>query len=272
MFEEILRRIADVEDQVRTVTRLGKVTAVDATALSLTVEVAGQSIPGVRWVQPYTSPTVGDFVAVTRNGESWLCLGELSRDLTGPGYEAAVITVSPSTRLAALRQVAGSGAGPSWSWVHDHDDMHQGHNVRSGGNQFFSAGIALYAPLASYVPDGATITACKVRFWRSAFLWDDGSLSNTSALVIPRIYGHARTPATPPTTQDPTTLWTAGYGPWSPGSLQRGEVGQWDLPSAWLTAWLAGTITGLGTWSDQISDHTWWQLSASLTISYTVPA
>lgn len=268
-FEEVLRRIERVEASVRSIIQLGTVTAVDGTDLSLTVEIAGQAVTGVRWAKSYT-PTVGDFVIVERAGEAWIVNDELSRDLTGPGFVTGDVVIEPSIRYAGEQLIVPTVG--AWSWFYSDGEMYQGRNNRSAGNNFLGAGIAVYPSISSALPFGATVTACKIRFKRSAFLWNDGSTSNMAPLVSPIIYGHTRTTSTVPTTQAPASLWTPGFGPWRPGSLARGEAGQWDLPSTWLTALLAGTITGIGTWSDAIADHTWWQSSATLQVSYTAPA
>jgi len=54
-----------------------------------------------------------------------------------------------------------------------------------------------------------------------------------------------------------------------------GETTRITLPSTWVTAWLAGTITGVGLWSDR-SDQAapYWEApeTGDLEITHTPPA
>lgn len=240
---------------------LGTVTAIDTTALALTVDIGtGTPLTGVRWVGSY-APVVGDFVTVLRAGTSWVVLGKLSKDLTGQGRRHTTISVMPVAVWTATALWYMESETSTWSW--SVGGMSQG---RTGGRPPYTqvwGGLAVYPQLATLIPSGATVKSARLTFTRD---WDDDIPTPRS----PRIYGHATTLVTG--TSPPASYWVPGYGAWSPGGLLQGETASWALPSSWLTALLAGTLRGIGITSQAPVDALRLTPAAPLTISYSEPA
>lgn len=237
--------------------RIGTLTAIDTGDASVTVSLAGDSVPGVRWVGSYT-PVVGDMVVVSRVDAMWVVLGKMSKQFGAPTVAYGAFSFVPNeSRVARLY-------GGTWTWQLTQpysDPVWQG--AEAAGEGF--ASIFHYGSLVGSIPDGATVTSAKVTLHRAHPI--DGDLG--AALVQPVIYGHTGTnyPDDPP-------VLTAGYGPWRPGWITQDQTATWDLPSAWLTAWLAGTITGLALSSTKLADLAIFTgvNDAVVTVSYTTPA
>ena len=104
--DPILRRI---DDSQRSSMRIGVVTTIDAADASVTVSLAGDEIPGVRWIASY-SPTAGDMVVVSRVDAAWVVLGKMSKQLGVPSVVYDTVAVAP----IASRQ--GWLSGGSWVW------------------------------------------------------------------------------------------------------------------------------------------------------------
>lgn len=232
---------------------LGTVKAIDATTNSLTVTLPAGDVSGLRWITSYT-PAVNDLVVVERVAGSWLVQGKTS----------AVMTASTQRSFSKELPISGGGYG-AWSygvstkyWVWSDGILGQGketYNIVTGG-EVLHAGVAIYSIL-SLVPSGATITSAKLTIRRNPVV------TYGSSLVSPVVYG---TNATSTPTGSPPTV--SGYGPWKPGRLTYGQSGTWDLPSSWLSAWLAGTLTGIATVSSSSSDFAYWD-SAKVSGTYT---
>lgn len=240
---------------------LGTVTAIDSTALALTVDIgAGTLLSGVRWITPYT-PTVGDFVAVLRVDTALLVLGKLSKDLTGSGRRYTTVTVTPTASWSAGAFWYTATETSAWSW--SVGAMSQGRTGGAPPSAQVWGGLVVYPPLAGVIPSGATIESARLTLTRD---WDDDVPSPRA----PRIYGHATASVTG--TSGPSTYWVPGYGPWSPGGLVQGETASWDLPVSWLTALLSGALRGIGIWSQAPADALRLAGAAPITISYSEPA
>ncbi|QIK82389.1 hypothetical protein [Sanguibacter sp. HDW7] len=250
---------------------LGTVTAIDATALALTIDIGtGTPLTGVRWVGSY-APVVGDFVTVLRAGTSWVVLGKLSKDLTGPGFVEQTMYVAPATWALGGAWTDQAPPDDSWDWGGAHDYIQQGSEWADeayGWREY--AGIAYYQSLAAQVPVGATITAARVRMARIEAIWEG---SSGAALVAPVISGHAQA-TLPPAGRTPAAMKLAAYTDWRPGRLAVGQASSWALPSTWLTALMSGAMTGLIFHSARVDDFAWFQtdLSGVLEITYRLPA
>jgi hypothetical protein len=256
--DAVLGRIDDSGDAAM---RIGTVTAIDAGSASVTVSLAGDSVAGVRWIASYT-PVVGDMIVVSRVGSMLVVLGKLSKQLGGPTVVYESMTVSPWTVQQGVNAGATSTPG-SWTWATPSD-------VAPYIEQGADAGIARRAGVLMYpgfsLPAGATALSAKIRVQRVNYAYGIGG-----DFVAPTIYGHAYTMLGP----SGAPAWVGGYGPWEPGSLGPEEIGVWDLPSSWLTALLAGTITGLGIYTLGAADAGAFEvngLSWSIQINYSRPA
>ena len=86
------------------------------------------------------------------------------------------------------------------------------------------------------------------------------------------LYGHAYTPGSPPPEAAPS--FPGGFGPYRYPPVAVGETTRLTLPSALVTAWLAGTLTGVAMWSDSPADAfvTRPRPPGDLLITYTPPA
>ena len=101
-----------------------------------------------------------------------------------------------------------------------------------------------YGPLAALVPSGSTVTGVSLVLER----YTTGAAM--PALASPVVYGHAYTPTSPPPAARPSLTW----GPYRYPPVQIGETTRLLLPATLVTAWLAGTVTGVALWSDQPAD------------------
>lgn len=236
---------------------LGTVTAIDGVEFALTVDIGtGTPLTGVRWVGSYT-PAVSDFVTVVRFGSAWVVLGKLSKDLRGGAVARETVTLAPVATWQAMAYWYTASETSAWSW--SAGGVQQG---RSGGappSAQVWGGAAIFAPLAGTIPSGATVETARVAMTRE---WDDGTLTPRS----PRIYGYNTDG--PTGTAGPSAGFTAGYGPWSPGTLVQGQTGTWALPSTWVTALLTGALRGVALYSQSPTDLLNVRPNISLTITY----
>lgn len=237
--------------------RLGTVDAINATNGSLTVNLAGEVIAGVRWFSHY-APVVGDFIGVLRTGASgWFVQGKLSKNLGSPSSGHGRVTVT------AISGYEGKLAHDDWFWqVNGDGSAGQGVHDVSGVVER-RAGLWYLSSVASAGPSGSVITAAKLRITRWIAPAEGVAITPEAALVAPRLHMHAYTGA-----PSGAPAWTSTL--WSPGTLAAGETGAWDLPSTWLTALLAGTARGIGVDSDSYADYSRF-LSVSLELSYVIP-
>jgi hypothetical protein len=247
-----------------TLARLGTVTEIDATNASLTVDCAGDVIPGMRWYSHYT-PVVGDLVDVLCvGGSSWRVLGKLSKQL-GSTVAYGSVELNPAAAWA------GVFAEDVWSWQTAPTAGILGGPPGQGkrtpyGVAEVNNGIWRLPSLTPALPAGSTVTSAKLRLTRWTPNAEQEVLSPEQTLVTPRLYAHAYS-APPGGSGAPS--W--GSSVWSPGALSRGASGVWDLPSSWLTAMLAGTALGVGVASLTLADWTRWA-SVRLDVSYSVPS
>lgn len=259
--DPILERVAREQ---RAGMRIGTLTAIDAGDASVTVSLAGDAVPGVRWVGSY-SPTVGDVVVVSRVEAMWVVLGKLSKQLGAPAVVYQSVALTPSAAWT------GTFAEDVWSWqVAPTSGIYggppgQGKRFPAGVEET-NAGIWLIPDLTASIPDGATVTSSKLRLVRWTPNSEQETLSPEQALVSPALFTHSYS-APPGAGGAPS--WSSTV--WSPGSLARGEAGVWDLPSAWLTALVAGTARGVGVHSTAAARWTRWA-SLRLDLAYNVPA
>lgn len=259
--DTILERVAREQ---RAGMRIGTLTAIDAGNASVTVSLASGSVPGIRWLGPY-SPVVGDMVVVSWVQDAWVVLGKLSKQLTAPTVIYRSVELSPSAAWV------GTFAEDVWSWqVAPTSGIYGGPPAQGkrwpSGVEKTNAGIWRLPALVGSMPVGATVTSAKLRLVRWTPSSEQETLSPEVMLVTPRLYTHAYS-APPGGGGAPS--WSSTV--WSPGSLARGESAGWDLPSAWLTALLAGTALGVGVDSTTAADWTRWA-SLRLDLSYSVPA
>lgn len=252
----------------------GVIKAVDTTAGVATVTIAAGDVTSMRWLSPYV-PIVNDSVLMLRVGDEWMVLGKVSQSTTpAAGTVTQTTTFNPITRYVGLRnQVFALQAGglekasstpistsygwsttvlPQQGWWREY--------IFGSELQLHEHTAATFWWHALNLPAGATINAAKVAFARR--------LSGPD-LVTPRIYGHT-IPSGGAVSGSATAYLHGSFGPWSPGTLLPGQYGQWDLPSSWLAALLAGTIKGLAVYSGSAADYTvWTDTSPSLELTYT---
>lgn len=260
--DPILERIAQAQASSM---RIGTVTAIDAPDGSLAVALAGGEVTGVRWVGSY-SPTVNDVVVVSQVSTMWVVLGKLSKQLGGSPVVYESVTVLPWATYRGVNAGASSSPG-SWTWTPAEWVGFAGQ--RGGGGVALESGMAVY-PIAGSVPPGATVTRATLTLARGASVMDDGPM-----LVSPALYGTAFFPGPGGSVPAGAPSWVATFGPWRPGTVLLGTAARWDLPSAWVTALLAGTLTGVGVWTEAAADSAAWTtegLSWSLQFDYTLPA
>ena len=235
---------------------LGTVTAIDAGNAALTIDIGtGVPLTGVRWVGSY-APTVNDFVTVLRSGSAWTVLGKLSKDLRGAAVVRETVTVTPAAAWWGV-MVGNSPGDSSWGWVAATSGYVQGKTV--GTYPEIYGTLLMYPSIAKAIPSGATIESARLTLVRE---WDDGAATTR----YPRISGHNA--SSPPSgTGGPPSVTVPGYGPWSPGTLTQGQSATWALPSGWIAAMVAGTVTGLSLYSSAPGD--WMRLLASAPITIT---
>lgn len=226
---------------------IGTVKTINAVTNSLTVTLPSGDLSGLRWITSYT-PTVNDVVAVAQIAGAWFVVGETS----------AVMTAS-TERTFTLPSTAYGGhiwTDPSWSWSY----ANPGQGKTTLGLDDYIQGGYLVGSLAGQIPSGATLTSAKLTMGRSDYV----NYLSGPKLVSPVIYG-TNLSGFPPNTS-PVTV--SGYGPWRPGTVTYGQTVTWDLPSTWVAAWLAGTLTGIATKSSLTSEYASWSV-AKVSGTYT---
>lgn len=256
----VLRRVDRAMRQAAGI-YVGTVTAIDVPDGSVTVALAAGPIPGVGWASSQT-PVVGDTVIVARADSAWVVLGRFSRQLGSPTVVQGTAIVLPAPAWSGLF------AEDFWTWAVSPTSGPLGGPAGQGRRRVYTV-IEQHAavwvlPVAGAVPTGATVTAARLRVTRWTPNAEQLQMSPESTLVTPRLYLHAHTalPVGAPS-------WTSTV--WSPGSLAVGQSGSWELPSAWLTALLAGTARGVGAGSSASADWTRWA-AARVELAYTIPA
>lgn len=242
--------------------RLGTLTAIDTTDGSVTVDVAGASVPGMRWVGSYT-PTVGDMVVVSRVDAMWVVLGKLSKQLGAPSVRYGTVTLQPVTAWS------GVFAEDVWTWAVAPTAGVFGGPPGQGRRTVYTvterhAGVWRLPNPTSLLPGGATVTGARLWITRWTPNAEMAQMFPEGSLVTPRLYRHAYTaqPVAAPT-------WSGAV--WSPGTVAVGSSASWELPSAWLTDLLSGAAAGVGVYSTAAADWTRWA-SLRVDVSYTEPA
>lgn len=240
---------------------LGRVAAIDGTNLALTIDIGtGTPLSGVRWVGSYI-PAVADFVTVLQVGSAWVVLGKLSKNLTGPGFTEHTTQIAPAAWADGQRMVGAA----DWSWYAPGDAVYQGRFGDASWTDDY-AGVLFYPSISSSIPSGATIVGATIRIVRG----DDHGL----ALTYPILHGHAL-PGLPPSypLDGPSLPWVSGYGPLTLPTIAKSATAYVPLPSTWVTALLAGTLTGLAFQSEAPADYMSFLLSSGvITITYRIPA
>lgn len=237
--------------------RIGTLTAVNAGDASATVDLAGDVVPGVRWVGSY-SPAVNDVVVVSRVDSMWIILGKLSKQLGSSGTAYGSLTLSP---VLAWR---GYFAEDYWSWsvvtsLPGGQGEHYPYSSYSEVN-----GVVWFMPgLPSVLPAGATVTSARLWLTRWTLDAEREVIDGEANLVTPRLYLHNYS-AQP--VADPS--WLSAV--WAPGTVTIGGAASWELPSTWLTQMLAGTALGVGAYSAAVGDWTRW-VSVRLDVQYSIP-
>ncbi len=250
---------ASVSDAARaTGLPIATVTAISSTTASLSVSLSGGTLTGLRWIKSGYTPTVGDLVVLVRTQEGWIVLGTLSASLTSGtvSYGTAAVLASPGW--------GGLLAEDYWTWALTTDSLPAGQGRRTVLDTIDEVHAGVWVlPVAAAVPSGGTVTAAKLRLTRWTPNAEESQSYPEADMVTPRVYLHAYT-ALP--TAAPT--WTSTV--WAPGSLTVGQSASWDLPSAWLTALLAGTATGVGVYSATRTD--WTRMTARVDLTYSTAA
>lgn len=232
---------------------MGTVTAIDTVGLSLTVDIGtGTPLTGVRWITSY-APAVADFVVVLRVGSGWWVMGKNSKNLAAGGgvVRGEIVVTAGASHSGTL-----DGA---WTWSPYDADRGLGQGQTSWGGLY--AAVSVFPYLTALLPPGATVGTAKIRATRVA---PGGEGSGGGALVAPRFYGHAYT-----SSPSGAPVWATGV--WSPGAVAVGASGMWDLPSAWVSALLAGTMRGIGVADATPGGLSYWE-PPIITVTYTTPA
>lgn len=237
--------------------RVGFVRAV--TGSSVTVQMDdGATTTGLGWLSSGYSPVVGDRVlAVPAASGEWFVVGK--------------VTSSPATALAYKTRTLERPTNAWWKqdierdtarWSYQWDQatasyeiaLFQGRQPEQAGssgqtqpNMTRNATLLHWGTLASLVPSGSTIAKVALRIDRPV-------ISGGPPLVSPVLYGHTYTPGAQPVVGTAPSF-APGFGPLRLGTLARGQSGAFILPSAWVTAWLAGTLTGIGVYSPDVEDN-----------------
>ena len=278
----------------------GVVTAISLPTVTVTVTVNGSSIANVRCLGNYY-PVVNDLVEVAYILDQFIVQQAISKNLTKPtttdtqppdptpppAPTAGTVVVAPDAVFSnsyGYTHTNGSSEAAAWgAWVSDRAT--QGRVTSSSSyttpeygywdptlmewvvvvpetttttTTRYDYGALAVIPRPA-LPGGATITSAKLRVTRSA---SDGG----PALVSPVLYGHtlAGSPA------GALTGYLSG-ALWKPGTLAKGQTARWDLPSGWITAFMAGTLKGFGVWSNASIDASEYEAASisELTINYT---
>ncbi|MFE6228901.1 hypothetical protein [Cellulosimicrobium sp. NPDC057862] len=252
--------------------RIGVVTAIASTTVTVTF-ADGSTTPTLQYATAYV-PAVGDQVLVIPTTSAWVVQGKVSAAPTLVADEEIVVA-STSGWFLDRRVNFGplprdwtryDNPGPLTGWAQGRQILPIGAVGETVAQQMVDrATIGYYGSLAARVPSGSTITGVSA-LWRRV-----GTGAPEPALVSPVLYGHAYTPGSPPPAAAPS--FPGGFGPYRFPPVAMGETARLALPSSLVTAWLAGTVTGLAIWSDQTADALNVDARpADVAITYTPPA
>lgn len=240
--------IGRIDRSQRAGMRLGTVTAIDTEDASVTVDAAGDEIPGVRWVDSYT-PTVADIVVVSRVDAMWVVLGRLSKQWGAPDTIIDTVVVDP------VLAWDGYLAEDVWTWAVAPRAGILGGPPGQGrrwpfGVQEDLAGVWLFEGVADAIGPGVVLSA-QVRVVRWVPNAEQSQLAPEAALVAPRLWRHVHTsmPSGSPLLVAPD---------WQPGTVAAGGTAVWPLPETWLTDLVSASAAGLAVSSDAAADWTRW--------------
>ena len=256
--------------------RIGIVTALGSGSVTVSFG-PGATTPNLGYNPAYV-PAVGDQVLVVPSTSSWVVLCKVA------AAPSLVPDVTVRARAVHAWQKARSVNLPEHApgtWYYQYDNAVGGYRTYPQGRAPEPAGgpghvprladwatVLYHGTLASLVPSGSTITGVSLVYQRVS------SGATMPALAPPVLYGHTHTPGSPPPAAAAPS-WAAGFGPLVYPPVAMGETTRITLPSTWVTAWLAGTITGVGLWSDR-SDQAapYWEApeTGDLEITHTPPA
>lgn len=257
--------------------RIGIVTALGSGSVTVSFG-PGATTPGLGYNPAYV-PTVGDQVLVVPSTSTWVVLCkvapapslvpdvELSRFASTMWFLTRGVNYGPGTwQRYTGNPSPTTGLPGGWS---------QGRQILAAGStepgdyqqsMFDQATVGYYGPLAAMVPSGSTITGVSLLVER----YTTGAPQ--PPLASPVLYGHAYTPGSPPPEAAPS--FPGGLGPYRYPPVAVGESARLTVPSELVTAWLAGTVTGVAMWSDSPADAfvTRPRAPGDLFITHTPPA
>jgi hypothetical protein len=256
-----------------------------------TVAVRDTTIP-VALAAVGLSMAAGDKVLLVPAAGTWVVVAKVTQSVT-PAYPTTTLTTPPNGWWF-YRAMTGAGtwggwvvyggaAGTDFTAAAGYQGRTSG--LRGAGDATVSYspmtedGSCWYWPLAAMIPSGATLVDVSLRLRRAEWRDDFAASVNGQPTVAPRIYAHSFTPAAPPTNGvdlPSRPAFASGFGPLTDvPAAARGETVSISLPASWVTAWLAGTITGLGIWSDQPADFLYLDsfnpAPVELAVTYTTP-
>lgn len=257
--------------------RIGVVTALGSGSVTVSFG-PGATTPGLGYNPAYI-PTVGDQVVVIPTTSSWVVLckvaatpslvpdEELARFASTMWFLTRGVNYGPGT-WSRYTAIPSPTTGMPGGWSQGRQILAAG-STRPGDYQqsmFDEATFGYYGSLAAMVPSGSTITGVSLLVER----YTTGAPQ--PPLASPVLYGHAYTPASPPPQAAPS--FAAGFGPYRYPPVAVGETARLTLPAELVTAWLAGSLTGLAWWSDSTADAfvTRPRPPGDLVITYTPPA
>ncbi|GMA26699.1 hypothetical protein GCM10025864_44580 [Luteimicrobium album] len=241
--------------------RFGFITAVDTGQQLVTVAFEdGSTTTSLSWASSaYPSPAVGDRVSVVPHTTGWLVVSKATpRPVLVPDQQVLVL---PSHNYGGEQEIPTDGSAPGAWWWADTDAtdsdfsrtfIEQGLSDAQAGDTEghrppynYLHATALTYPLAASVPSGATISQVQI-ILRCSSTFAGGS--GSAHPVAPIMYAHTYTalPSGAP-------AWAPGYGPIRFPTFIIGEIQVLTVPAAWVTAWLASTIAGIGFYAPATS-------------------
>lgn len=264
---------------------MGVVTAVTASPLSISVRFAD----GVDSFQPLllshvTTPAVGDKCWVAPMSGLWVYAGKILNPVAQVNYriyQAPIVANWKKSRNEAGTWVYQVDAGGS-SEASRGEVLQGRHPVFSGAAGQVPAGYSDWAGVLEHATNFAAVAAASGTIHQVTISLKRVSFDSGPDLVSPVMYGHPYSLAGTLPTVGSAPAWVGGYGPLRLPPIARGEVAVYTLPASWVTAWAAGTIKGIGFFSDTVTDRlTSWRTDAETSsiganarvlITYTVPA